>query len=106
MLAVCRRLCQKSNHNHKHAALVVRGGSIVSTGYNHNGRHAEVSALSKMWPSERKGTTVFSIRFSKGGNKLANAKPCIECQAFLAANGVKKVVYSTVDGTLETMRIR
>lgn len=104
-LSMISRIAEKSNHHqHRHAVLVVRGGQIVATGYNHNEIHAEVNGLSKIWPNRRKGLKVYSFRIRRDGS-LGLAKPCVECEAFLKANGVKQVWYSTNEGTIELMKL-
>jgi deoxycytidylate deaminase len=98
-------LTQKSRHRqHHHAAQIRRGGSVVASGYNHETRHAEVDALLKLWPSERKGTVVVSVRVTKSG-RLSMGKPCEDCEAFLRANGVKAVIYSDFSGKLVKMKL-
>lgn len=87
----------------RHGAIVTKGGNILATGYNHDHTHAEVAALSKLWPSKRAGCTVWSLRVTNGGN-LANGKPCPECLRYMLDAGVAKVVYSTADREIETMR--
>ena len=87
-----------------HGVIVVKGGAIVATGSNHDDRHAEVVALSKLWPSKRKGTTVISVRVRKTGT-VGMAKPCQACEQFLRDNGVKKVVYSDACGQMHTMKL-
>ena len=105
MFAVAQRLAAKSTHPFfRHAAIVERGGAVVAMGYNHEGRHAEVVALSKIWPNRRQGLRLWSLRFTKAG-KLGMAKPCLKCQAFLRENGVRVVWYSTSKGTIEKMHL-
>ena len=89
--------------NYRHIAIVFRGGSILSIG-NNVSRHAEVAALSKLFPNERIGTTVLSMRIRKHGS-IANGKPCANCMRFMIACGVKKVVWSNSNGTLIKERI-
>jgi deoxycytidylate deaminase len=99
------RLTQKSRHfQFHHAVHVKRGGAVVSSGYNLETRHAEVAALEKLWPSERVGTTVVSIRVTKSG-LLSSAKPCKNCMKYLLENGVKKLIYSDFDGKLVTEKL-
>lgn len=94
------KLAALSTHpKYFHSALVIKGGAILAYGYNHDGRHAEVVALSKLWPNKRKGVTVLSLRLSVEGG-LAMAKPCAKCAAFLAENGVRRVYYSTREGEI------
>lgn len=95
---IARRLASRSTHPmYFHAAIVERGGAYVAVGYNHEGRHAEVMALSKLWPSKRRGVRIWSLRFSKTG-RLAMAKPCTECEAFMREHGVRACMYSTPNG--------
>lgn len=95
----------KSGHKaHKHAAIVVRGGAIVAVGVNHDLIHAEVNALAKLWPSEREGTKVFSIRLRRSGT-LGMAKPCPECEAYMREAGVKAVVFTNSNGEWETLKL-
>ncbi|SRR6266498_2291505 len=101
------RLAQKltetlSCHRFKHAAFVIKGGSIIAMAPNHH-RHAEVAALSKLWPSKRKGTTVLSLRVTRSG-LLAMAKPCEKCMRFMLTHGVRKIMYSTSEREIEIER--
>jgi tRNA(Arg) A34 adenosine deaminase TadA len=89
--------------NYRHVAVVFKGGSILAVG-NNVSRHAEVAALSKLFPSKRIGTTVLSMRIRKHGS-FANGKPCEACMTFMRWAGVKKVVYSNSDGTLTKERL-
>lgn len=99
------RLSEKARHKcHRHAALVYRGGNLVAQGVNHDEVHAEVQALKKLWPDHRRGTTVLSVRMTRGG-KLGMAKPCPECEEYMREAGVKKVVYSDDNGQMQTMRL-
>jgi pyrimidine deaminase RibD-like protein len=94
-------ISRKSPHNFKHVAIVERAGKILAIGYNHDGIHAEESALKKLWPSERIGTRVVSLRFTKTG-KLAASLAVVS--KLLLESGVKKVTYSTPEGDLKAYR--
>lgn len=99
------KLAKNARHKvHHHACLVYRGGALVAMGVNHDFVHAEVSALNSLWPSERRGTKIVSIRVTRAG-KLSMAKPCPKCEAYLRENGVKSVLYSTRDGRMEKMKL-
>lgn len=105
LIRLARKLVAKStNKRYRHVAIVERGGSIVAVGWNHFEIHAEYHALNKLWPSEVRGTKVWSLRFTKTG-KLAMAKPCPTCETFLKKWGVKAVWYSTAEGTVKRMKI-
>lgn len=106
MFAALRRASLKSPYDtYQHAVLVMSGGAVRAIGYNTYNRHAEVMALAKLWPSERRGTRIFSVRFTKTG-KLAMAKPCPECQKYLKKHGVKQVTYSDSNGCMQVLRLR
>jgi len=99
------KLSKQSGHSWaRHAVIVIRGGNIISTGYNHAAIHAEWNALNALWPSERKGTTVISLRFTKTGN-LACARPCPKCLKFMLDNGVKCVKFSDSEGKMVKVRL-
>ncbi len=105
MTRLAKKLLPKARHHaHRHAAVVYRGGAVVSTGTNHDEVHAEVQALRKLWPDHRRGTTVVSIRMTRGG-RIAMAKPCPMCESYMKEWGVKKVIYSNAMGQMETMRL-
>lgn len=102
---IAHKQASKSDHNFRHGAVVMRGGKILATGYNHHGLHAEVVALQKLWPSERRGTKVISVRVGKSG-RLTMGKPCPKCEAYMREYGVHTVVYSDNDSKLCTMRLK
>lgn len=87
-----------------HAVVVMKGGATISKGFNWGERHAEKNALGKLWPSKRRGCTIYSIRVTKGG-KLSSAKPCPVCHEYLKENGIKTVYYSDSDGSIQRMRM-
>jgi cytidine deaminase len=104
-LRLAHKLFPKAQHTvHRHAVIVYRGSNIVSMGVNHDRGHAEVNALKKLWPSERKGTKVVSLRLTRGGN-LGLAKPCKACEEFMRENGVKLCMYSNAKGEMERMKL-
>lgn len=104
MLERVKRLAEKLEHrNYRHVAIVLRGGSLISIASNVS-RHAEVAALSKLFPSKRVGTTVISLRIRKDGS-LAMARPCKHCMAFIRESGVKKVYWSNQYGVMVKEKI-
>ncbi len=87
-------VAKKSPHyKNQHSTLVFRGGSLISSGYNHDDIHSEVVALGKLWPSKRKNTTVVNLMIKTKSRNFGNSKPCSECDSFLKQNGVSKVVW-------------
>jgi cytidine deaminase len=90
--------------HYKHVALVIKGGAIIAAGMNLT-RHAEVAALLSLFPSDRSGVKVISVRIRKDGS-FAMAKPCSACEKFMRESGVKKVTWSDSDGVFHTERYR
>ena len=108
------------------AASIVRGGSVLSVGFNslklnrfienslvqanmhgmhHLGTHAEVDAVLKIRAKvDLTGTKIFVARVRPGG-ELGMAKPCRLCQHILGRYGVVRAVYSIDDRTYGVMRI-
>lgn len=103
--SLLRRLTHGSTHpQFRHAAIVLRGGSLLATGVNRNGLHAEVHALRILWPGKRAGTTVISVRTRRDGS-FAMARPCRSCWAYMSRAGVKTVIYTTWNGEWRQERI-
>lgn len=100
------KAAKKANHRQHHVACVLtRGGSIISVGYNTNYIHAEHTALNRTWENGADGATALVVRFRSNGD-LGMAKPCKLCQSRLANAGVKKVLYSDVDGSIKSMKLQ
>ena len=90
--------------HYRHIAFVLRGGAIQAVGLNIT-RHAEVAALLNLYPSDRYGTKVVSIRVRKDGS-FANAKPCKKCEAYMRLWRIKKVTWTDSNGVFHTERYR
>ncbi len=102
---VIRKIAKMSDHRvFHHGVIAMRGGSVVSVGTNIGWVHAEVAALRRIWPDQRKGLKIISIRIARSG-RLANGKPCLECQKHLKENGIKTIWYSNSKSEMEMMRI-
>ena len=75
------------------AAVVVRGGAVVSTGVNLGFKHAETRALRPHM--DLSGAVVYVMRH----NRLCS-RPCDDCQAKAIRAGIRKAVYVSKDGTV------
>lgn len=104
-------------------AVLVKGGSIISTGTNkkktdpiikllssrvycdtHKFRtwmHAELDCINRIPYEVSKNTVLFVARITHD-NKLANAKPCSICQREIKKAGIRKVHY-TLDSNREVI---
>lgn len=96
----------KSDCKHKHGAVCVKGGKVISRGHNQfktlrvftgnrNTRklvtiHAEMDALTRIDPDD--GVDLYVIRI--GAHGLANSKPCCVCQELIQSYKVSRVFYS------------
>jgi deoxycytidylate deaminase len=104
-LSLIQKYAKKSVHKqHRHVAILTRGGAIAAIGYNRVETHAEEKAISKIWPNKRRGLVLWSFRITKAG-KLAMAKPCPHCEALLMASGISTVHYSDSSGSIQMMRL-
>ena len=121
-IELAARVAQQTDFKeYRHGAVLVRGGTVLNTSCNKNkykawaGRfrkcqkghatlHAEIGAILGLDRSMTEGGTVYVVRVGRTGD-LKNSKPCPMCEAAMQFVGIKKVVYSSEDGKIETMRI-
>ena len=97
----------------RHGAVVVKGGSIVSFGFNkanhcqfgrrfrhiHKGdatQHAEISAILGMPRTATQGADLYVVRINNHC-QWRMSKPCPMCEQAMRFVGIKRVFY-TVDG--------
>ena len=115
-----RRILNKrySDHiQHRHAAVIVKAGRVLSIGRNRDKTHpdavgvdekgkvftrtihAEMDALSKVKNKDHlKGATIYVAR--KGRNDEAGMScPCKMCQGLINKYGLKRAVFTTDYGT-------
>lgn len=103
-VSLLTKLASKSHHpRFYHSSIVVRGGAIISQGYNHDKIHSEIDALTNLWPNRRAGSTIINLRINRSGG-FANSRPCRECYDFLIANGIKRIYYTNKIGIFEEMK--
>jgi deoxycytidylate deaminase len=92
---------------HRHGAVVVKGGRVLSIGINKHRNdpeniqksivkascsvHAEVDALSRI--SNAKGATIYVARVAKNG-ETALSRPCNNCWTAIQNSGIRKVVFT------------
>ena len=88
-------------------AVLVRGGSVLSTGFNRYRNdpaqvdlpgvsyHAEEAALRKA--SDPRGATLYVARVTRSG-VLGMSKPCAKCERLLAQHDVHTVVWTSSMG--------
>ena len=114
MLHLAMKIAESSSGcNKKHGAVIVRGGSVLSVGFNKwRNRppmlfnslpkdelkmltiHAEVDALSHL--KDAAGATIYVARVNKN-SEPRYSRPCDDCYAAIKAAGIKKIVYTVND---------
>ena len=102
---------------HRHAAVIVKSGRVLSVGRNRDKTHpesvgvdeggeaftrtihAEMDAISKVKNKDHlRGATIYVAR--KGRNeKAGNSCPCEMCQGLIDKYGLKKAIFTTEYGT-------
>jgi deoxycytidylate deaminase len=99
-------LALSSKEKHRHGAIVVKKGKVISYGINvrkndpnicsfplvESGVHAEVAAIKKA-NTCLEGATIYVARINKSGQPLFS-KPCDRCQSAIEKAGIKKVIYT------------
>jgi deoxycytidylate deaminase len=108
---ILKRLAAKSPMTHKHAACLIGGDKICTFGVNKRLRstcgsgvalisiHAETDCLSNCHAKWSKGMDLLVIRVNNS-NKLLNSRPCNSCIDKLRKRNIRKVYYSTNEGTV------
>lgn len=108
---ICKKVSEYSTHHQHHiGAVFVKGGRILSTGFNklktcpkspHFYRycHAEYVAIKFLSNEVLEGGTIYVYREASYG--IANAKPCPSCYNLIKSKGIKKIVYTHESGIKE-----
>jgi len=101
---------------HRLGAVIIKGGSVISTGYNSirytreigkSTLHAEEAAIIKLLKSRRQhllvGSELYVTRVRPNGS-CGLSLPCDRCMSLITSVGIKRVYYTTDEGT-ESIRI-
>lgn len=105
LLDVLMRTAGGSAHwRARHAAVVIKSGSVLSIKSNSKSEHAEIRALSRVSVEKRSKLIVWSIRILADGT-LGTAYPCESCLSYLRENGVKLVFSSNSEGAIERIKL-
>jgi deoxycytidylate deaminase len=100
-------VAELSGYKHRHGAVIVQGGSVVSVGVNRVRNHpdnvcdpkreasvhAEVAAIRGARGACLRGATLYVARVRKGG-EFGLSRPCVNCLEEIGRVGIRKVVYS------------
>ena len=77
----------------KMAAVVVRGGKVISIGINLKNKHAEARALRPHLDLED-----CDIYVMRSNGRIS--RPCKDCQALIIAAGIRRAFYIALDGSM------
>jgi tRNA(Arg) A34 adenosine deaminase TadA len=119
---LANKLAESSTYgNFRHGAVLVRGGAIQGLGCNSERYcsvgakyrpeekgiatyHAEIRAILGVPRHLTRGSTIYVTRVNKK-SESRNSRPCSMCQAVLAAQGIRKAIYSIDENTFGIMKI-
>lgn len=115
-MRVARKVAECSSHDrYLFSSVLVRGGNVLSVGVNKHGKpkgrphrenlnlHAEAHALCQLNIAAIRGATLYVYGRTIKGNDVLS-KPCSSCEKFIIKCNLFKVVYVTVEGTIEEIR--
>lgn len=118
-LSVARYCAKKSNARNTHGAVVVKGGRVLSIGWNKNRNHpkivspehiktecsyhAEEVAIREAGEENVKGAIIYVARVSKSGQDR-DSKPCPKCATLIEQVGIKRVIFTMEAGELNYAR--
>lgn len=105
-----------STQRNRHAALVVKSGNLLSIAVNkyrntpgmvdpkYASWHAEYCSLRLVSYKSSINSVLYVARYGRN-DKICISKPCRACMKYLITRGVKKIVYSTIDGNFAVERV-
>ena len=107
----------KSEHTtHKHGAVVYKRKQILQSGRNQYcsakrirhfnsdkiwSIHAEMNALAGLPRKMTRNADIVIVRVNKRGD-IVNSKPCEICMGLIRSAQIRRVLYSTDDGTIHS----
>ena len=117
MIRHARKQAERSTFRQRLGAVITKGDRVLSSAcnelrYNRNvpqkfpeSLHAEAAAVAKLLKDQRlhdlAGSTIYVCRINRAGTSRL-AWPCLECYNLLKAVGVRKIVYTTSNGSTAT----
>ena len=119
-ISLASKVAEQSDYGKfRHGAVLVKGNSVRNVSCNKHRHcnfgtrfresntgiptlHAELGAILGMDRSVTQGATVYVVRINREGTPRMS-KPCPMCESALKHVGVKRVVYTDRDGSIENM---
>ena len=121
-LSVAKRIAQQGDcEKTSHGAVLVRGGNVINAAHNKwsyssfgkrfrerdkgiSTLHAELAAVLNLDRSITQGTDIYVFRVNRAGD-FKMSKPCSMCETALKHVGIKRIYYTTNDGTIECYKL-
>lgn len=121
-IAMAKNKAKQSTYGKiKHGAVLVKGGSVISSSFNkdkfsafgnrfrrpENGpatHHAELGCIFGVDKSKTSGATLYVVRINKH-DEFRLSKPCPMCHEILKFCGIRKVVYTANEKDLRCYKI-
>ena len=121
-LSVAKRVAQQGScEKTSHGAVLVKGGNIINAArnkwsYSSFGKrfrerdkgistlHAELAVVLNLDRSITQGTDIYVVRVDRAG-EFRMSKPCSMCESALKHVGIKRIYYTTDDGTIEYYKL-
>lgn len=113
----CKTALKSTFERHRLGAVITKGGSVISTGYNEirytreyrqHTLHAEASAILKVLKSRRldllANAEIYVSRVRPNGS-IGLSKPCSNCMDLIKSVGISRIHYTTDYGTIETIKV-
>ena len=105
----------------RHGAVLVKGGSVISTSFNKNNfssfanrfrkhgcghatHHAELGCILGLDRTKTAGATMYVVRINKNG-VFRLSKPCDMCHEVLKYCGVKRVIYTVDENKIASYKL-
>jgi len=119
-----RAAISSTHHDHRHGAVLIKGGSILATGHNqsdfskHAGLHrdfteysigslhAEIAVLRGLSKNTTQGSVVYVVRLGKKCNKFKMSRPCMMCMSALRDAGIKRVIFTVYETNIASITPR
>tara|TARA_B100000131_G_C18116871_1_gene611566 strand:+ start:118 stop:552 length:435 start_codon:yes stop_codon:yes gene_type:complete len=119
---LARNVAYNSNYGKiRHGAVLVKGGSVINTSFNKENFssfgsrfrpsqrgpatvHAELGCVLGIARDRTSGADIYVCRINRDGD-FRSSKPCIMCHEILKHVGVKRVYYTTNEGTFEMYKL-
>lgn len=106
-----QKASKNAKYHHRLGAVIVKKNRVISIGYNKPHKthpksntkfktiHAEFDAILGCEKDDLRGATIYVLRDANAGINLA--RPCACCMELIKMVGIKKVIYTTLEGVEE-----